>query len=176
MKWGTRINVNYIDGISSDFDMELNRQMIVTHFRRAHGHSDMCTHHPKDWFGLSKSTLLKIPQEQFTEEYARRECRNVPRVMYIVTKKRHLKYISEYGCVVSERTYPVSDNLTFDPVDMKSPILLLSTPPWDARIHISAGGYLNIDMDGFCYMAIDTEALFFDGWRFSLFDDGIWRL
>ena len=30
-------------------------------------------------------------------------------------------------------------------------------------------------MDGFCYLAVDTKALYFDGWCFSLSDDGLWR-
>ena len=42
----------------------------------------------------------------------------VPKVMYIITKERHFKYVNEAGCVLPEKTYPISGNLKFEPNDM----------------------------------------------------------
>ena len=174
--WDTKVKIAYTDGISREHDMTFEREMMVTHIRRAHGFAPECKFSPKQWIDFTRSAAMLATRGDFTKERAERELTNVPNIMYIVTKKANLKYICEWGCVVSERTYPISGNLRYDPLDMRTPILLSATPPWDRRSHISPGGHLRINMDGFCYLVVDTEALVFDGWRFTLEDDGLWRL
>ena len=124
-RWDTLTELQATNGLARDPSIRFSRYVRISHIRRAHGvkSDENEGNSPYGYFQFARTLDPQKPVGRNRKVTIAKMSEDTPEYLFVSSRRVCVGWTAELGCLLSEKSYPISGETRPDPDNMTTPIV-----------------------------------------------------